>query len=307
MEEKVKELRVIAANELLQSNCDALASPPTHLLASSSVIRSPQPSTSSNSESAKNLFYQNRDGNPASQVVQLNHGEVFSEDTSEIENFYSAVNASNIEHQQHGILQDQHDSNSDDSAISDTGYDEVFTCKSLTHHQSVWNSTSKTEWNLFSYSKDFTDGDGQHIFKSGVVNCFSESSKEISAERNKLLLELHGKELLKTTVGKRAYHPSNIKVSHTRNKEKSKKKTVPVKSKSTSLTKPKAAVPSAVPFQQKAIESLVPEKQGVKRKLEYPESSDSNFEEEKEKDDDFFGSIHSTSSQSREIADVGRP
>ena len=50
MEEKVKELRVIAANELLQSNCDALASPPTHLLASSSVIRSLQPSTSSNSE-----------------------------------------------------------------------------------------------------------------------------------------------------------------------------------------------------------------------------------------------------------------
>ncbi|XP_046443957.1 uncharacterized protein LOC124193996 [Daphnia pulex] len=101
MEEKVKELRVIAANELLQSNCDALASPPTHLLASSSVIRSPQPSTSSNSESFKNLFYQNRDGNPVSQVVQLNHGEVFSEDTSEIENYYSAVNASNIEPQQH--------------------------------------------------------------------------------------------------------------------------------------------------------------------------------------------------------------
>jgi hypothetical protein len=50
MEVKVKELRVIAANELLQSNCDALASPPTHLLASSSVIQSPQPSTSSNSE-----------------------------------------------------------------------------------------------------------------------------------------------------------------------------------------------------------------------------------------------------------------
>jgi hypothetical protein len=50
MEEKVKELRVIAANELLQSNCDALASPPTHLLASSSVIQSPQLSTSSNSE-----------------------------------------------------------------------------------------------------------------------------------------------------------------------------------------------------------------------------------------------------------------
>ncbi len=105
MEEKLKELRVIAANELLQSNCDALASPPTHLLASSSVIRSPQPSTSSNSEviiikwengfpiiitdnhmlqSVKNLFYQNRDGNPASQVVKLNIGEVFSEDTSEV-------------------------------------------------------------------------------------------------------------------------------------------------------------------------------------------------------------------------------
>ena len=105
LDEKVKELRVIAANELLQSNCDALASPPTHLLASSSVIRSLQPSTSSNSEviiikwengfpiiitdnhmlqSVKNLFYQNRDGNPVSQVVQLNHGEVFSEDTSEV-------------------------------------------------------------------------------------------------------------------------------------------------------------------------------------------------------------------------------
>ncbi|XP_046443927.1 uncharacterized protein LOC124193984 [Daphnia pulex] len=138
MDEKVKELRVIAANELLQSNCDALASPPTHLLASSSVIRSLQPSKSSNSESVKNLFYQNRDGNPVSQVVQLNHGEVFSEDTSEIENYYSAVNASNIEHNQHGLLQDQHHSNSDDSAISDTQDDEVFTCKTLTHHQSVY-------------------------------------------------------------------------------------------------------------------------------------------------------------------------
>ena len=50
MEEKVKELRVIAASELLHSNCDAIDSPPTDLLASSSVIRSPQPSTSSNSE-----------------------------------------------------------------------------------------------------------------------------------------------------------------------------------------------------------------------------------------------------------------
>ena len=26
-----------------------------------------------------------------------------------------------------------------------------------------WNSTSKTEWNLFNYSKDFTDGDGPHF------------------------------------------------------------------------------------------------------------------------------------------------
>lgn len=50
-----------------------------------------------------------------------------------MENYYSAVNASNIEHQQHGLLQDQHDSNSDDSAISDTEDDEVFTCKSLKH------------------------------------------------------------------------------------------------------------------------------------------------------------------------------
>jgi hypothetical protein len=35
--------------------------------------------------------------------------------------------------QQHKLLQDQHDSNSDDSAISDTEDDEVFTCKSLKH------------------------------------------------------------------------------------------------------------------------------------------------------------------------------
>jgi hypothetical protein len=35
-------------------------------------------------QSVKNLFYQNRDGNPASHLVQLNHDEVFSEDTSEV-------------------------------------------------------------------------------------------------------------------------------------------------------------------------------------------------------------------------------
>ncbi len=50
MEEKVKELRVIAASESLLPNCDGLARQPTDLLASSSVIRSPQPSTSSSSE-----------------------------------------------------------------------------------------------------------------------------------------------------------------------------------------------------------------------------------------------------------------
>jgi len=50
MGEKVKELRLIAAIESLQPNCDGLASPPTDLLAPSSVIKSPQPSTSSNSE-----------------------------------------------------------------------------------------------------------------------------------------------------------------------------------------------------------------------------------------------------------------
>ena len=35
-------------------------------------------------QSVKNLFEKNRDGNPASQVVPLNHGEVFSKDTSEV-------------------------------------------------------------------------------------------------------------------------------------------------------------------------------------------------------------------------------
>ena len=35
-------------------------------------------------QSIKSLFDQNKDGNPASQVVQLNHGEVSSEDTSEV-------------------------------------------------------------------------------------------------------------------------------------------------------------------------------------------------------------------------------
>lgn len=97
--------------------------------------------------------------------------------------------------------------------------------------------------------------------------------------------------MLKTTVGKRSYSYPTSKCpipgirksprksvnipSVQQSKEVSavKQKTVPVKSKSTSLAKPKAAVPSAVPFQQKAIESLVPEKQGVKRKLQYPESS----------------------------------
>jgi hypothetical protein len=49
MKEKIKELRVIAARELLKSNCDAFAIPQTDLLASSSVIWSPQSSTSSNS------------------------------------------------------------------------------------------------------------------------------------------------------------------------------------------------------------------------------------------------------------------
>jgi hypothetical protein len=40
---KVKEFRVIAASDSLQPNCDGLASPPRDLLASSSMIRSPQP------------------------------------------------------------------------------------------------------------------------------------------------------------------------------------------------------------------------------------------------------------------------
>ena len=121
---------------------------------------------------------------------------------------------------------------------------------------------------------------------------FTESSKEISAERNKLLLELHGKELLKTTVGKRTYSYPTSKcptpwirksprksvnvpsVQQSKEVYAVKQKTVPVKSKSTSLAKPKAAVPSTVPLQQKASESLVPaEKQGVKRKLQYHESS----------------------------------
>ena len=90
---------------------------------------------------------------------------------------------------------------------------------------------------------------------------FTESSKEISAERNKLLLELHGKELLKTTVGKRAYSYPTLKcptpgirksprkfVNVQQSKEDSavKQKTVPVKSKSTSLAKPKAAVSGTV-------------------------------------------------------------
>ena len=35
-------------------------------------------------QSLKNLFEKNRDENPASQVVQLNHGENFSEDTTEV-------------------------------------------------------------------------------------------------------------------------------------------------------------------------------------------------------------------------------
>jgi len=125
------------------------------------------------------------------------------------------------------------------------------------------------------------------------VSKFTESSKKISAERNKLLLELHGKEVLKTNAGKREhiYPTSKCPTPGTRksprksvniptvqqSKEVSavKQKTVPVKPKSTSLAKPKAAVPSAVPCPQKAIESLftVPEKQGVKRKLQYPESS----------------------------------
>jgi hypothetical protein len=91
-----------------------------------------------------------------------------------------------------------------------------------------------------------------------------QSSKEISAERNKLLLELHGKELLKTTVGKRAYSYPTLKCptpgirkiprksvnvpSVQQSKEVSavKQKTVPVKSKSTSLAKPKAAVSGTV-------------------------------------------------------------
>ena len=35
-------------------------------------------------QSIKSLFDQNKDCNTASQVVQLNHGEVSSEDTSEV-------------------------------------------------------------------------------------------------------------------------------------------------------------------------------------------------------------------------------
>ncbi len=39
-------------------------------------------------QSVENLFDRNRDGNPTSQVfhpdVQLNHGEVFSENTAEV-------------------------------------------------------------------------------------------------------------------------------------------------------------------------------------------------------------------------------
>ena len=38
-----------------------------------------------------------------------------------------------------------------------------------------------------------------------VLLKFTESLKEISVERNKLLLELHGKEVLKTNAGKRAH------------------------------------------------------------------------------------------------------
>ena len=118
----------------------------------------------------------------------------------------------------------------------------------------------------------------------------TESSKEISAERNKILLELHGKEVLKTNAGKKAHiYPTSkcptpgirksprkfVNVQQSKEDSAVKQKTVPVKPKSTSLAKPKAAVSSAVPFLQKAIESVatVPEKQGVKRKLQYPESS----------------------------------
>jgi hypothetical protein len=90
-------------------------------------------------------------------------------------------------------------------------------------------------------------------------------------------LELHGKEVLKTNARKRAqiYPISNcptpgirksprkfVNVQQSKEDSAVKQKTVPVKPKSTSLAKTKAAVPLAVPFLQKAIESLatVPEK-----------------------------------------------
>jgi len=44
--------------------------------------------TDNHMQSVENLFDRNRDGNPTSQVfhpdIQLNHGEVFSENTAEV-------------------------------------------------------------------------------------------------------------------------------------------------------------------------------------------------------------------------------